>query len=80
VATLILIPKNGYDPSQDAKTFARIPDMAAKAAQSKQHFLLTIDPNEYEVFSSMGDLDRVEVDESGSIRLNMTMFDFDGQA
>jgi len=54
--------------------------MAAKAAQSKQHFLLTIDPNEYEVFSSMGDLDRVEVDESGSIRLNMTMFDFDGQA
>jgi hypothetical protein len=75
VATLLLIPKDGYDASNDADTFRKIPDMAARAAKGKQHFLVTIDPSEYEVFASMGQFEKVEVDGSGMIRLNMTMFE-----
>lgn len=75
MATLLLIPKEDYNASDDDETFKKIPEMAARAAEGKRHFLITIDPSEYEVYASMGQFERVEADDTGMIRLNMTMFD-----
>ena len=79
MAILLLIPRKGYNASQDADTFRKLPELAARAAKSKTHFLVTIDPEEYEVFASLGSFEEVVADDTGAIRLNLTMFDPDGQ-
>jgi len=75
MATLLLIPREGYDAAQDGATFSKIAKHSERAAQRKTHFLITVDPKEYQVFASLGVFEEVEADETGMIRLNMTMFE-----
>ena len=76
MSTIILIPKNkDVDTDKDHKNLQRAMEGAKQAAVAKTHFVMIIDPEEYEVFASPGTLEEVESQEGGEIRINLSMFD-----
>jgi len=75
MSTILLIPrKKGLT---DASNLQRIMDGAKQAAAAKTHFLIIVDPEEYDVYAALGTVEKIEADEHNhtQIRINLSMFE-----
>ena len=74
MSTILLVPRTKKEYDELKPMYDRMMAMAEKAAQKKTHFVITIDPEEFEVFAVPGIVEEILPDQSGSIRVNLTMF------
>lgn len=79
MATILILPKNEKAYEDFVRLAPKIAENARRASEQKTHFLLSLTPDDYEVYASLGEIETVEPDEeTGLIRINLTKFPFMG--
>ena len=68
MATILLVPKAGTSPPTE-KMIKDIGDESERCRQRNIPFIITLEG--YEIYSTIGDVVKVEADENGIIRMDL---------